>query len=198
VRTLAVVLALITAFSGWQFLRRHQNEERLGLVATALAGREVGVSCPGFWSRLVEITPYAGWVAYDEHGNPADETQLSGSTCKHLEKLWRRDPAPDFACVETGVCSEGDVRAIDGMLTLAHEAWHLRGVKHEAQTQCYALQTVEAAARAIGLGEPAARRVATFSALRDLRLPQGDYRDPERCRPGGEFDLHPETPAWPG
>ncbi|MBA3788053.1 MAG: hypothetical protein H0X21_05085, partial [Actinobacteria bacterium] len=103
-RTLATLTTLFLLFSGWQYLRRHQNERRLAYVATELAQREVDVSCPGFFARLVEITPYGGWVNFDEHGRPADETFLSARTCRGLEKLWRADPPPSFACLLASTC----------------------------------------------------------------------------------------------
>jgi hypothetical protein len=197
-RTLAAILALITAFSGWQMLRRYQNERHLAVAVSAVAGRDVGVRCPGFFKRLVEITPYAGWVEHGEDGALPTETELSSGTCGALEKLWRRDTPPEYTCLESRDCSDDELRGIDGLTTLAHEAWHLRGVWNEAQTHCYAVQSVEVAAPAFGLGAAAAGRVATAAALVDSRRPQGTYRDHARCRPGGEYDLHPETPAWPG
>ncbi|MBA3245816.1 MAG: hypothetical protein H0T61_11680 [Actinobacteria bacterium] len=52
------------------------DEGRLARVATELAQRGVEVSCPGFFARLVEITPYGGWVHFDEHGRPALSRRL--------------------------------------------------------------------------------------------------------------------------
>ncbi len=110
-RTLSLILGLLVLFSGWQYLRKHQNEQRLALVASELAQREVGVGCPGFWMRLVEITPHAGWVAFDENGRPADETKLSATTCRSLERLWRADAPPSFACLRSGSCQDSTARA---------------------------------------------------------------------------------------
>ena len=67
------------AFSGWQYLRREQNENRLALVAGEVALRDVDVSCPGFWTRLIEITPNAGWVGFDEHGQPSAQCSPGGA-----------------------------------------------------------------------------------------------------------------------
>ena len=74
-RTLAAILALITAFSGWQMLRRYQNERHLAVAVSAVAGRDVGVRCPGFFKRLVEITPDAGSVGHGEGGARSTETK---------------------------------------------------------------------------------------------------------------------------
>ena len=73
-RVVLLLLVPLLLFSAWQYTRREENENRLALVASAVALRDVDVSCPGFWTRLVEITPNAGWVDFDEHGRPSDET----------------------------------------------------------------------------------------------------------------------------
>jgi hypothetical protein len=181
--------------SAWQFVRREENENRLALVASEVALRDVDVSCPGFWTRLVEITPNAGWVDFDEHGRPDDETSLSATTCRGLERVWRRDQT-SFACLLRGGCDQDTLRAVHGIVTLAHESWHLRGVVDEAQTQCYAVQTVERVARGLGVRAWDAGLIAVRVAADDAASPTGEYHSAE-CRPGGRYDLHPGTPDWP-
>jgi len=89
----------------------------VALAADELAHRDVGVGCPGFWTRLVEITPNAGWVDFDEHGRPSDETSLSATTCRGLERVWRRDQR-SYTCLIGGGCNQDTVRAV---LTMADE-----------------------------------------------------------------------------
>ena len=67
---------------------------------------------------------------------------------------------------------------------------------NEAQTQCYALQTAELTALRLGVLPPDAHAAAVFLVAHDARLPEGDYHSRE-CRPGGAYDLHPQTAAWP-
>jgi hypothetical protein len=196
---LAILLVVpFVFFSGWQILRREQTEHGLALVASQVAQREVGVSCPGFWTRLVEITPNAGWVGFDESGRPDDKTQLSAQTCSSLERLRRHGP-PEVDCLldRSLACRRSTLEIVEGMVVLAHESWHLRGVLNEAQTQCYAVQTVELVARSFGFRPRDASLVATYVAIDDARAAVGDYHSPE-CRPGGAYDLHPETRVWPG
>ncbi len=194
-RLVALLLVPVLGFCGWQMLRHEQNERRLALVATELAEREVGVDCPGFFTRLIEVTPNAGWVDFDEHGLPADSTHLSAGTCRSLERIWRADEPPSFSCLRS-LCERETLEHVAGVLTLAHESWHLRGVTNEAQTQCYAIQTAELVAFRLGVLPPDARAVADYIAAHDARLPAGEYHSAE-CRPGGAYDLHPETEAWP-
>ena len=194
-RLVLFVLVPVLAFCGWQMLRHEQNERRLALVATELAQRDVDVDCPTFFARLIEITPNAGWVDFDEHGFPTDTTHLSAATCSSLERIWRADEPPSFACLRS-VCEERVLELVAAIVTLAHESWHLRGVTNEAQTQCYALQTAELTALRLGVLPPDAHAAAVFLVAHDARLPEGDYHSRE-CRPGGAYDLHPQTAAWP-
>jgi hypothetical protein len=196
VKLALVLLVPLMLFSAWQYLRREQNEDRLAVVASEVALRDVGVSCPGFFARLVEITPNAGWVEFDEHGLPAAETSLSAATCRSLERVWRGKQG-SFTCLLEGGCDGETLAAVSGIVTLAHESWHLRGITNEAQTQCYAVQTTEAVALGLGLGPLDARAIATRVALDDSRAPAGEYHSAE-CRPGGPWDLRPETKEWPG
>lgn len=193
-----IALALmipVMLVSAWQYTRREENENRLALVASEVALREVEVSCPGFWTRLVEITPNAGWVDFDAHGRPSDRTSLSASTCSSLERVWRARQG-SFGCALGGGCDGETLKAMHGIVTLAHESWHLRGIRDEARTQCYAVQTTEQVARSLGVPELEARMIALRVAADDAGARPGPYHSPE-CRPGGDFDLHPETAEWP-
>ena len=194
-RYAVLLLIPVLVFSAWQYARREENENRLALVASAVALRDVDVSCPGFWTRLVEITPNAGWVGFDEHGRPDDKTSLSASTCSSLERIWRRKQG-SFRCLLIGGCDGRTLDAVSGIVTLAHESWHLRGIVNEARTQCYAVQTTEAVARRLGVSIADARAIAVRLALDDARSPEGEYHSAQ-CRPGGAYDLRPDTPAWP-
>ena len=194
-RLVAFLLLPVLVFSGWHMLRNEQNERRLALVASEVAQRKVGVDCPGFLARLVEITPNAGWVDFDEHGLPADSTHLSAATCGSLGRLWRADEPPSFSCLRS-MCTHDTYELVAGIVTLAHESWHLRGVTNEAQTQCYAIQTTELVALRLGVAPADAHAIADYVAARDAREPEGDYHS-SQCRPAGSFDLHPETWSWP-
>jgi len=195
VRVLLILLIPVMLFSAWQFVRREENENRLALVASEIALRDVEVSCPGFWTRLVEITPNAGWVDFDEHGRPGGETGLSATTCRGLERVWRRDQT-SFTCLIGGGCDQNTVRAVYGIVTLAHESWHLRGIVDEGQTQCYGIQTTERVALRLGVSPEDARLIALRVAADAAALPLGEYHSAE-CRPGGAYDLHRNTPDWP-
>ena len=195
VRVVLILMVPVMLVSAWQFARREENENRLALVASAVASRQIDVSCPGFFARLVESTQNAGWVDFDQSGKPGDKTSLSSSSCRGLERVWRGDQT-SFACLLDGSCEEDARRAVYGIVTLAHESWHLRGVVDESETQCYGIQTVEQVAVRLGVSRPNAHVIALWVALEDAASPVGQYHSPE-CRPGGRYDRHAETPEWP-
>ncbi len=83
---------------------------------------------------------------------------------------------------------------------LAHEATHLRGVRNEAETECFALQEGVALGRRLGLDEETARTLMEAQRARvlsDASVARLDYRLPEECRNGSELDLRPDDPRFP-
>jgi hypothetical protein len=197
VKLALILLVPILLFSAWNYTRGAENENRLALVASEVVLQDVDVSCPGFFARLVEITPYGGWVESDAHGRPELKTSLSAKTCSSLAKLWRADEPPSFACLlDAGQCSRDTLDIVGALVVLAHESWHMRGITGEAQTQCYAVQTVEFVARRFGIPAQDARTIAVYVALEDAASGLGEYHSVE-CRPGGAYDLAPATARWP-
>jgi hypothetical protein len=181
-RLLVFVVLLVVGFWAWQEHSLRSNEHRLAEVATELAGRKVGISCPGFFTRLVEITPNAGWVQFDSRGKPASKASLNTETCGRLE---------DFHGGEI------DERTGQAIVVLAHESFHLAGVTNEAQTQCYAVQRTELAASRLGATPERARAIAEWALDASPRTLPQDYWQPEACRDGGVWDLRPDSPRWP-
>jgi len=83
---------------------------------------------------------------------------------------------------------------------LAHEATHLRGVRNEAETECYALQEGVELGRRLGLDAATARALMRSQRDRDLSdesVQRLDYRLPDGCRNGGSLDLRPDDPSFP-
>ena len=116
---------------------------------------------------MVEITPDAGWVDFDEHGRPSQTEPVCGDVQEPRAGLARPRAFVRPAC--RGLLRP-TTRAAFGIVTLAHESWHLRGIVNEAQTQCYAVQTTEAVAppgRPRGRAPLAVRVAADDSARQD-------------------------------
>jgi hypothetical protein len=82
---------------------------------------------------------------------------------------------------------------------LAHEAWHLRGVRDEGTTECYALQSGVELGRRLGLSEGTARQMMR-QQLAENALRSGtsaEYLIPPGCRDGGRLDLDTRSSKFP-
>jgi hypothetical protein len=123
-RFLLVIVIPVVAFSFWQHHKRVENEKRLAAVAGAVAQRSVGVSCPGFWKRLVDVRGEDGQVHFDVAGRPADEAKLSGRTCDRLGDFASAETKPAFDCLVPSdlACDRKVVETARALSTLAHEA----------------------------------------------------------------------------
>jgi hypothetical protein len=195
---LAVVL---TGPPGWWLFDRHDrlgNESRLRAVASAIAGRDVQVRCPGVVGKVFSWDIVEGSVRFDANGRPADETRLRAFTCAELDALaeGRRDEA--LACAERdglacGRPAEDLALAVD---VLAHESWHLAGIMDEAITECRAVQTIPWAARRLGATDEQGRALARIHLASGYRRLPPRYRS-GACVDGGELDLRPDDPVWP-
>ena len=148
--------------------RREQNEHRLALVASEVALRGVGVSCPRLLDAPRRDHAERGLGRLRRARPPSDETNLSAATCSSLERVWRGEQR-SFLCLLRDGCAGRRAAAVSGIVTLAHESWHLRGIVNEARTQCYAVQTTEAVARRLGVPPADARAIAARVATDDFR-----------------------------
>ena len=178
---LFAVVALALGFVLLKQERARAQEDRLGAVASEIARRDVRVRCQSAVGAALDVTWEDGSVWFDVAGQPADVTDLKRHVCSTLAAFPDR---PD---------DEQTVRALN---TLAHEAWHLAGVRNESAAECYAVQTIEFTARRLGADEVRARQLAlAFVVTQYDRMPSA-YRSDE-CRDGGEFDLRRDSPVWP-
>ncbi|MDP9491515.1 MAG: hypothetical protein M3P42_04840 [Actinomycetota bacterium] len=197
-RFLLVILIPVVAFSVWQHRKGAQNEERLGEVASAIAQRSVAVDCPGFWRKLVDVKGEDGQVDFDVAGRPTDSARLSARTCDRLEDFSRAGTKPAFDCLvpDDRACRREVVETARSLSTLAHEAYHLAGVRTEAAAECYAVQTVDFVTEQLGATPGQGRIVAVWAERTSARTHPAEYHSAE-CRRGGVLDLEPRTAAWP-
>ncbi len=196
----AIVGALIGG-PGWWLAERSDrtgNEARLGAVASAIAGRDVRVRCPGVAGRVLSWDTVEGSVQFDAQGRPAREARLRTFSCSELDALAEGRRAQALACAEHAGAACGTAAADLALAVdvLAHEAWHLAGERDEAVTECRAVQTLASTAQRLGATAEQGRALARIHLATGYeRLPRR-YRSPA-CRDGGALDLRPEDPAWP-
>jgi hypothetical protein len=197
-RFLLVILIPVIAFSAWEHHKRGQNEARLGAVASSIAQRSVGVDCPGFWRQLVDVTSEDGRVHFDVAGRPNDNAELSAGTCDRLEDFSRAKIKPAFDCLvpDDRTCDRDVVETARALSTLAHEAYHLAGVRDEAAAECYGIQTVDFVAERLGAAVNQGRIVSAWAERTSARTHPAEYHSQE-CRRNGVLDLEPRTTAWP-
>jgi hypothetical protein len=196
-RFFAVFLIALAGVAWWNQHRTNGHERTLGRIASEIAGRPVAVNCQGLPSALVDISPRAGEVMFNEDGTPPDEATLKRDTCRYLERFEDARSAPSFECVRrVEPCDPSTRKIVAAVRVLAHEAWHLRGVTSEAETECYALQTTALAARRLGATPEEARAVALWNTRQVYPYLPSYYQSSE-CRDGGSLDLHRGTTDWP-
>ena len=168
----AVAVVVVGGFGWWIAQRQDRvgNEARLSRIASAIAGRDVHVRCPGAVERLAAWDTVEGSVQFDAAGRPADEAKLRAFTCSELDALAEGRRATAVAC---GVGCDDLALAVD---VLAHESWHLAGIIDEAETECHAVQSLAWTAEQFGATPEQGR------ALTQRYLETGYLRLPARYR----------------
>jgi hypothetical protein len=181
---LALTFWFVETRTGWNGLdesTRTAAEARFSDEASRVAGKEVTIRCD-------EAGDYVGAV---QHADGAavvggDLAYLTPERCLDLYRL----------AFEGEVTSSQTARAL---AVLAHEAWHLRGVSNEGETECYALQTGVEMGQRLGLSADTARRLMRQQLVENALRRGGtlEYRVPPDCRDGGRLDLRPDTTRFP-
>jgi hypothetical protein len=167
---------------GWAQLRNPHSratafESRLGEVASGIAGRKVSVRCDDLSDLRDSVEP--GGVVQFSGDSPANYTRIRYDLCTQLRRLGR----------DHGAGRGAEARAVE---VLAHESFHLRGIKDEAAAECYAIQFIPRVARGLGA------TTANAELLHELALHAYPYHPPRylsaECRSGGALDLHGSLP----
>jgi hypothetical protein len=181
---LALTFWVVESRTGWDALAadtRAAAEGRFSEEASRIAAKPVTIRCDES-GDYVGVVQHADGVA--EVGG--DLAYLTPRRCLDLYRL----------AFEDEVRSSQTARAI---AVLAHEAWHLRGVRDEGTTECYALQAGVELGQRLGLSEDTARQMMrqqlTENALRGGA--SFEYVVPPDCRNGGDLDLDPDSSRFP-
>jgi hypothetical protein len=159
----------IDSRSGWNGVSpdgRAEAEALFSREASRIAGHGVSVHCD-VSGRHVGAVHHADGVA------------VVGGTVAYL--------TPDRCYDLYRVAFEHDTSfsgAGRGIAVLAHEAWHLRGVADEGETQCHALQSGVELAQRLGVAGATARRLMRQQAVESEELGRvaPEYQLPPGCR----------------
>ncbi|MDQ2984316.1 MAG: hypothetical protein M3R70_10420 [Actinomycetota bacterium] len=170
-----------------------KTDLRLSRISSELAQRPVQVHCRPNLGRLTGKHGESGSVGFDTRGRPGDFSEVADGVCSTLHAYSRSTNGGDNCLLP---CQTRPFDVAWSMNTVAHEAYHLAGIRNEAQTECYAIQAVPFVARRLGASPQQARALGLLAANRVLAAMPPEYMSPQ-CRDGGAFDLHPATPGWP-
>ena len=181
---LGLILWVVESRTGWDALAtdtRAEAEARFSEEASRIAAKPVSIRCDES-GHYVGAVQHADGVAV-VGGNLA---YLTPQRCLDLYRLGFKGE----------VTSSQTARALG---VLAHEAWHLRGVRDEGTTECYALQSGVKLGQRLGLSEDSARQMMrqqlAENASRSRASPE--YLIPSDCRDGGGLDLNPNNTRFP-
>ena len=158
-------------------------EQRFTKEAAAIAGRAVTVRCDDAYG-FTGVGSDAAGVAFQRRAL----AYLEPDVCRTLY---------DITAGRSIRSQEGAAWAIT---VLAHEATHLRGIRDEAITECYAIQEGVRLGTRLGLSAAEAHRLMRAQLDRDLgdrSVQRFGYRLPAGCRNGGELDLRPGDTTFP-
>jgi hypothetical protein len=193
VRRLLVGLALIGALAAvaW-FVERNRGWEGLDERTRAAATQR-------FSAEAARIAGHPVTIRCDESGEIVGVVQHTdgiaevGGTLAYL--------VPDRCFDLYRLAFEGDVsfnQTGRAVAVLAHEAWHLRGLRDEGTTECYALQSGVDLGQRLGLSEDTARRMMRQQLVENAgRGAASEYVVGPDCRDGGDLDLNPRSSAFP-
>ena len=172
------------SYTGWSGLdadERAAAVARFSEEASVIAGKPVQIRCDeggehvGAVQRADGVAVVGGTLAY-----------LTPERCLDLYRLAFRG-------------EDDGSQTARSLAVLAHEAWHLRGVRDEGTTECYALQSAVALGEQLGLESGRARQLMrqqlTENALRTRGSAQ--YLVPADCRDGGSLDLDADGSRFP-
>jgi hypothetical protein len=195
-----LLLVAAAAGIGWYaagHAHAQRQEQRLGAIASVLAGRKVGVHCQSLGRELIDVTAEDGEVEFDGLGHPADHTDLKRRICKALARFPRDLVTPAFGCVDAGTpCTKRVRDDVWAAHVLAHESSHLAGQATEEVAECTAVQTTAFVARELGADAKRAQAIASYAWTYLYKTTPDSYQSAD-CRNGGKLDLRRGDPVWP-
>lgn len=166
---LALILWVVESRTGWDSLDAETRTEAAALFsseASRIAGKPVTIRCD-------ESGDYVGAVQHAD-GVAAVGGDLAYLTPERCFDLYRLEFRGEVRPSQTG-------RAL---AVLAHEAWHLRGVRDEGATECHALQSGAEIGRRLGLSDDTARQLMRQQFAENALLSRTNpaYRVAPDCR----------------
>jgi hypothetical protein len=181
----AVILFFASRPQGWDAVssaHRARAEAVFSREATTIAGHPARIRCDtsgehvGFVQEADGVAEVGGRQAY-----------LTPSICNTLYQLAFKHRAQSFS------------RTARAIAVLAHESWHLRGVRNEGLANCFGFQSGVRIGVDLGLSEGRARAMMREQLATNASDAAGNaqYLVPRGCSDRGAYDLRPAARAFP-
>lgn len=152
------------------------GDSQLSAIAGELAGRQVTIRCEGLSGVLTGPRGESGRTEF-VGDTPASVSYLQEGICQTLHAYARSRKDCLLPC-------ERPLEVAWSLNTLAHESYHLAGIRNEARTECAALWAIGFVAHSLGASREQARALSAYSfAELPHRMPP-EYSAPGCRTPG--------------
>jgi hypothetical protein len=146
----------------------------LSEIASELSGRSVTIRCEGLSGALMGPRGESGRTEFIGD-KPPSVSYLQEGICQTLHAYARTRKDCLLPC-------ERPLEVAWSLNTLAHESYHLAGIRNEARTECAALRAIGFVAHSLGASPEQARALSAYSfAQLPPRMPP-EYSSAD-CRP---------------
>jgi hypothetical protein len=143
------------------------GDRQLSAIASELAGRRVTIRCEGVSGALIGPRGESGRTGF-VGDKPVSVSYLQEGICQtlHMYAGSRKD------CL---LPCERPLEVAWSLNTLAHESYHLAGIRDEARTECAALRAVGFVAHSLGASVRQARALSAYSLAQLPRRMPPEY-----------------------
>ena len=132
-----------------------RGDPQLSAIAGELAGRQVTIRCEGLSGALTGPRGESGRTEFIGD-KPVSVSYLQEGICQTLHAYARSRKDCLLPC-------EQPLGVAWSLNTLAHESYHLAGIRDEARTECAALRAIGFVAHSLGASPQQARALSAYS-----------------------------------
>jgi hypothetical protein len=170
---LAMLAVLTLLLHRGAFAAGKPSDPQLSAIAGELSGRHVTIRCEGLSGALTGPRGESGRTEF-MGDTPVSVSYLREGICQTLHAYARSTKDCLLPC-------ERPLEVAWSLNTLAHESYHLAGLRNEARTECAALWAIGFVAHRLGASPEQARALSAYSFAELPRLMPAEYSSPG-CR----------------
>ena len=131
------------------------GDRQLSAIASEVAGRQVAIRCEGHSGALIGPRGESGRTEFIGD-KPVSVSFMQEGVCQTLHAYARSRKDCLLPC-------ERPLEVAWSLNTLAHESYHLAGIRDEAKTECAALRAIGFVAHSLGASPQQARALSAYS-----------------------------------